>query len=403
MIYDGVMRIQAICRWSNSAFWAPLVVFSTCLVIIPFSVIAEANQSTLEFYAFSNSKCPSCKERIMVLNSTYPKAKIVIHDLWVEENVIYSRRIIQTLNQTLSREVIPYWPLVGVFENNALKAITDGENSVEDWRRIVETPHEGVLLHFKYSWGGIYVNQTIKNSAEIALFEGFFKETIQVGENFPANFFSLLVPVAAAALIDAVNPCAFNSFVVFLTFALSSVGRRGTLKIGLSFSVAVFLVYFSLGLGLIRFLGSFSQIKYFVATFAGALGVLRIIDAFGREVKFVPDAFAERLKARLESALTPWGGFVAGALTAGLILPCSSAPYFVALDLLSMRTTFLGGLVLLVFYNLIIVLPFVAMTLGVHAFSLSTMDIKLWAKEKRRLINLLIGITLMVLSFFILL
>jgi len=393
------MRIQAISRRRSQAPWALLLSFSICLAVASFTATAEVNQST-EFYAFYNTICLDCQKRMAVLNSTYPNNKIVVYDMWDPENVDYFNRIIEALNQTFSREIVPYQPLVGVFESNALKAITDGANSAEDWRQIVERQHEGVLVYFKGV--GIYVNQTLEDPAKIALFEGLFKKIVPATDNSSVNFFSLLVPVAVAALVDAVNPCAFNSFVVFLTFALFSVGRRGVLRIGLSFSAAVFIVYFSLGLGLIRFLGSFSQIKYFVAVFAGTLGVLRIIDASGREIKFVPQAFAERLKGRLESALTPWGGFVAGALMAALILPCSSAPYFVALGLLSSKATALDGLALLVLYNLIIVLPFVTLTLGIYAFSVSTMDIKLWAKGKRRWINLSMGIALIILSFIIL-
>lgn len=393
------MRIQAISRRRNQAPWVRLLSFSICLAVASSIATAEVNQSA-EFYAFYNTKCPTCQERMAVLNSTYPNNKIVVYDMWDKENVDYFNEIVEALNQTLSRDIVPYQPLVGVFENNILKVITDGANSAEDWRQIVEMQHDGVLVYFKGV--GIYVNQTLEDPAKIALFERLFKKTLPLGSDASANFFSLLVPVAVAALVDAVNPCAFNSFVVFLTFALFSVGRRRVLRIGLSFSVAVFIVYFSLGLGLIRFLGSFSQIKYFVAVFAGTLGVLRIIDASGREIKFVPPAFAERLKGRLESALTPWGGFVAGSLTAALILPCSSAPYFVALGLLSSKATALDGFALLVLYNLIIVLPFVTLTLGVYAFSLSTMDMKLWAKERRRWINLSMGIALIVLSLIIL-
>ena len=383
------MKIQDVSRRRDLALWVLLLSSSLCLAIALPSA-AEVDQATLEFYAFSNSRCEPCLERMAVLTSTYPGARFIVHELAEAENIRYFQRIDETLKEILSCQIVPDEPLIGVFEEGTLKAVTDGANSPEDWMWIVRKQHEGVLLCFKSS----YVNQTFTDPAKIALLQELFKKTIPVADDSFETFFSLLVPVTLAALVDAINPCAFNSFAIFLTFVLFSVGRRGTLKIGLSFSAAVFLVYFSLGLGLIRFLVPFPQIKYFIAAFAGTLGVLRIVDSLGREVKFIPAALAEKLTDRLESALTPWGGFFAGALTAALVLPCSSAPYFIALDLLSRRATFVSGLLLLVFYNLIIILPFIALTVGVHAFSLSTMDIKLWAKEKRRWINLLIGIVL---------
>lgn len=398
-IYQRGMRIRVVSWGRSVALWALLFYFSVCLVIPAPTAIAELDESDLEFYAYSNSNCQPCVERMTVLNSTYPGAKIVVHEL--ADSIDYFESILDALNETLSREVVPHYPLVGVFEKDSLRAITDGAISVDSLRYVVEGQHEGVLVYFEFE-GGDDVNQTFDDPDKIALFEELFKREGTIVRAL-RSFFSLVIPVATAALVDAINPCAFNSFVVFLTFTLFGVGRRRVLKIGLAFSAAIFLVYFSLGLGLIRFLSIFPWIKYIIAVFAGVLGVLRIIESFGRGVKHVPTAFAERISARLESALSPRGGFVAGAVTASLLLPCTSAPYFVALDLLSRRATLLSGLGLLVVYNLIIVLPFVAMTMGVHALSLSTMDIKLWVEERRRWINLAVGVALIVLSFITLL
>ena len=56
------------------------------------------------------------------------------------------------------------------------------------------------------------------------------------------------------------------------------------------------------------------------------------------------------------------------------------------------------GVALIALYNLIIVAPFVMTTVVVHGLMRTTMDIKLWSMENRRLVNLLIGATLVLLG-----
>ena len=59
-----------------------------------------------------------------------------------------------------------------------------------------------------------------------------------------------VVAVAAAGLLDGVNPCAFTTLIFLLaSLALAGRGRREVLAIGAFFSLAVFLTYLAIGLG----------------------------------------------------------------------------------------------------------------------------------------------------------
>lgn len=375
-----------------------LIIQATCLAIIEPST--GSDQTSLKFYAFSNSKCPPCVEKMNLLSTTFPNSSTVVNEM--EDSAEYFQEILRTFNESLSREIVPPLPLVGVFEDNGLKAISGGAISKQRWIQVTGSQHEGVLLYLEDSSGGPYINITIKETDRIRRLEGLFKKEAPI-LGMGTGFLSLIVPVTAAALVDAVNPCAFNTFVVLLTFTLFSAGKKGVLKVGLAFSAAVFVVYYVLGLGIIRFIGFIPQLRYLIALGAGALGILKLIEASGKKIKYVPSALAERLSSRLESSMNPKSGFIAGALTAAFLLPCSSAPYFVALDLLQKQATLFEGLALLGVYNLIMVGPFIALTLGVHAVAISTMDVKLWAQEKQKWINLFMGAVLIALSIFVLL
>jgi cytochrome c biogenesis protein CcdA len=115
-------------------------------------------------------------------------------------------------------------------------------------------------------------------------------------------------------------------------------------------------------------------------------------------VKYLPDALARRVSARIESVSSPMNGYWAGLATGILLLPCSSAPYFIVLNLLSERVFMITGLALIALYNLIVVGPFVITTVAVHGLMRTTMDLKLWSMENRRWVNLLIGATLVLLG-----
>ena len=73
----------------------------------------------------------------------------------------------------------------------------------------------------------------------------------------PVSRFKLIRPlgVITAGLIDGINPCAFTVIIFFISFlALQGYGKREILTIGLSFILAVFIIYVLIGIGLFSFL-----------------------------------------------------------------------------------------------------------------------------------------------------
>ena len=95
-----------------------------------------------------------------------------------------------------------------------------------------------------------------------------------------------LSAVAAAGLVDGLNPCAFATL-IFLVSYLAFVGRerREVLLVGLAFSLSVFVTYFLVGLGLLRAFQSVSIVPLvgrFVylgaAGLALAFGILSLYD-----------------------------------------------------------------------------------------------------------------------------
>jgi hypothetical protein len=92
--------------------------------------------------------------------------------------------------------------------------------------------------------------------------------------------------ILSAGLLDGVNPCAFAT-ILFLVAFLSSLGKKKkeTLLVGIVYSAVVFVVYFLIGIGLIRAIGALTftviigkSILLLVAVFSVFLSVMSFYD-----------------------------------------------------------------------------------------------------------------------------
>lgn len=325
----------------------------------------------------------------------YPEFEFVTYDIAKGDNL----KRFDEISGIIDEVFLPL-PIFGVLEDNKLRVIVSGGPSTEAWKNIIGEAIEGVPVYVDDGVGRVELKKTIEDMEKIARLEDLFVG--EYAEGSQRIFKSLIIPVLIAAVMDSINPCAINTLLVLLTFVIFSVGHGKVLRTGLAFSGAVFLTYFFMGLGFIQVFSHVYYLKYVVFALTFSLGVLMIIEFFRGDRKHLPSKFSEKITKYLERASNPWTGFIAGIVSASLLLPCSSAPYFLALNLISERTTLFGGLGLLLIYNVIIILPFLIITVCVDALGLRTMDMKLWLKGKRRLINLILGLGLICLSTLIL-
>ncbi len=205
--------------------------------------------------------------------------------------------------------------------------------------------------------------------------------------------------IAAAGLIDGINPCAFTVMVFFVSYlTVQGYRKRHMLLVGLAFLSAVFCAYLAIGIGLFR--GFFSLMHYWVfvkifnygvGTVSLALGALSVYDAcrFGRtgraEAVFLqlPPALktaihrliGERFRLQRRSGLPATGlsaalriaaaAFVTGLIVSLLEAVCTGQAYVPTLAFVlkdpQLRVRAFGYLVL---YNVMFVVPLLAILLA---------------------------------------
>lgn len=212
-----------------------------------------------------------------------------------------------------------------------------------------------------------------------------------------------LPTVLALAAADAVNPCEL----AVLTLALIAIltryprERKKVLQVGFSFTAAIFIMYLVYGMLLINIfkgLAGIETLKFWLYRGLGVLGIVlgafNIKDYFaygaGGLVTEVPRKWRPRMKDLIAGITSPKGAFIVGILVALFLTPCTMGPYFICCGILP--SAMLQALPWLLLYNLIFVLPMIAITLIIY-FGFTTVDsVYGWREKNIRLLHLIAGI-----------
>ncbi len=184
------------------------------------------------------------------------------------------------------------------------------------------------------------------------------------------------IPVAAAGLLDGINPCAFTTIIFLLaSLALAGRGRIEILVIGAAFSLSVFLSYFAIGLGLFAALRAaagvpvVSQVLRWVLVVALAgCAVLSVRDYAliragrpGDMVLQLPTALKRRIhesiRTRVRAVAIAGSSLVLGFLVSIFEFACTGQVYLPTLAWLARTGDRPRAIGLLLLYNLAFVAP----------------------------------------------
>ena len=218
----------------------------------------------------------------------------------------------------------------------------------------------------------------------------------------------LTIPaVILAAAADSVNPCTF-AVLVLLLGTLLVAQRQGSkslvLRAGFAFTISIYISYFLMGIGIFSAIQAAGVQRPFIMAVSGLailLGLWNMKDYFAYGKWFtieVPQRWRPTVKRLTASVVSVPGAFVVGVLDSLFLLPCSSGPYIAILALLSKTTTRTEGILYLLLYNLIFVLPLIAITLAVHFGFTTTARAERWRSARLGKLHLVSGIVMFLLG-----
>lgn len=223
----------------------------------------------------------------------------------------------------------------------------------------------------------------------------------------------LTIPILiTAALLDSINPCVFGVLIFLIAFMTKVFKSPNRMLIGgIIYTSVVYLSYFLIGIGFLKFttsLGLSTAVYWIAAIIAIGAGLLEIKDYFwygqGPSLQIFPSA-AKRIKtytnymAKAQKKHIALSYLIAAGLGIFVVLvelPCTGAPYLAILAILG-KGNLAQGIPLLLLYNFIFILP-LFIIIGAAYFGKSSKKMEKWRKKHRGLMRLSIGLFLIILG-----
>ena len=218
--------------------------------------------------------------------------------------------------------------------------------------------------------------------------------------------------VFTAAILDSINPCVLGVLIFLITFMTKLFQNRNKMLLGgVIYTATVYATYLALGFGILE-LTLNTQVAgvfyWMVAILAILAGLLELKDYFwygkGFTLQMIPGA-GQRLEkftmylsqAEGKHPLVLYGSLVLIGIFVVLVeLPCTGAPYLAILGLLS-KGAYSAAVPMLLFYNLIFILPLIVIV-SMAYFGTSSDKLEIWRKDHRGLMRLVVGLFLVALG-----
>lgn len=214
--------------------------------------------------------------------------------------------------------------------------------------------------------------------------------------------------ITVSSLLDSVNPCAFSVLLLTIAF-LFNVGksRKHIAVIGGLYVFGIFLIYILIGFGILEALSFFGTPKLVSTVGAYIIILFGLVNFLGGifpkfPVKLgIPSGAHKSIALFIEKASYP-AGFFLGVLVGLFEFPCTGGPYLFVLSLLHDHATFWEGFFYLFWYNIVFVIPLVAMLfLAANEFALE--KVKEWKKNNAKKLRVWGSLAMVLLGVFILL
>ncbi len=225
--------------------------------------------------------------------------------------------------------------------------------------------------------------------------------------------------VIGLAIADSVNPCALAVlFMILISIMIYNPNKKSKVfKAGLAFVSAVFIMYLIYGTiiitifsGLNNLLTSISTYLYkgfgFLAIFFGLLGIKDYLiyspGTFGTEMPLMLRPKVKRIISKVTSVK---GAFTTGIFVTLFLLPCTIGPYLIFGSLISQAFNISQKLEIILdvfpflfIYNLIFILPMLAITFLIYFGYTTVENAQQWKDRHIRIMHLVAGIILLALG-----
>lgn len=213
----------------------------------------------------------------------------------------------------------------------------------------------------------------------------------------------LLPLVLISSILDSVHPCSFSILLITIAFLFGmQLTRKKILQIGGTYIAGIFVAYFLIGLGILKVLHLFNTPHFMGklgATLLIVFGLINILSQlfpkFPIKLK-IPSVSHTAMGRLMEKASLP-AAFGLGLLVGICQFPCMGGPYLMVIGLLKDQVTYLAGSGYLLLYNLILIIPLVAV-LWISADRLIVDKVQVWKKTNLKGLKFWSGLAMIIIG-----
>lgn len=216
----------------------------------------------------------------------------------------------------------------------------------------------------------------------------------------------LLPLLLVSALLDSVHPCSFSILLITIAFLFGiQLNRKKILQLGGTYIIGIFTAYFLIGLGMLKVLHLFNT-PHFMGKLGATLliifGVINLVNRFFPRfpLKLKIPGVAHGIMAKLMDKVSFPAVFGLGLLVGICQFPCMGGPYLMVIGLLRDQVTYVSGFRYLLLYNLILIIPLVAV-LFISANKILVDKVQLWRRNNMATVRLWTGIGMIIVGILI--
>ncbi|OGI71196.1 hypothetical protein A3B84_01545 [Candidatus Nomurabacteria bacterium RIFCSPHIGHO2_02_FULL_35_13] len=216
----------------------------------------------------------------------------------------------------------------------------------------------------------------------------------------------LLPLVLISALLDSVHPCSFSILLITIAFLFGiQMTRKKILQIGGTYIAGIFMAYLLIGLGILKVLHLFNTPHFMGklgATLLIVFGVINLLNELfpNFPVKLKIPSFTKGVMGQLMEKASFPAVFGLGLLVGICQFPCIGGPYLMVIGLLRDQVTYFSGFSYLVLYNLILIIPLVAV-LWVTADKVIVDKVQEWKRTNMKGVRFWAGLAMIIIGILI--
>lgn len=217
----------------------------------------------------------------------------------------------------------------------------------------------------------------------------------------------MLPLILVNGLLDSFNPCAIGVLLLYVSIILTlGASRRQLIFFGIFYLVSMYVTYFLIGLGLLQAFHLFGIHNFFgwaAAAIVFAVGAFQLKEYFAPRL-YIPvltPFFGACRVPKWDRKITIISALVLGFFVGLCEFPCSGAIYLATVALLSAKATFFQGIIYLLVYNVMFILP----TAAIFVVSTRPQTVKLiqkWQISAHNKVKLLMGLSMIAMSILLL-